>query len=438
MIPCLLRSFFYAFIFFAVQAHSQSLLIENVALIDGTGAARVDQAFVLIDGGRFSAISNVPISAPEGIERVDGTGKFLIPGIIDGHIHLVGGRTGPGNRQMVMNPEIAIKSLEGYLYSGVTAIYDSGNNAEFIYKMRADERAGRILSPRIYATVSLIAPPEGHGCCAGGTVVYDYEDGVRKLDALFKLQPDLLKFTRERRGMGPVARSMPLIDKDLMNRLVSYAHDNGIRSTIHVSEVQLAREAIMAGADAFAHTVYLDEANIDFAKLIADRGVILSTTMTRIEADTTFFNEPLYVATITEEQREAIRASERFNGSPYTGWLRSLRPAIMKNIRFLHDSGVILALGTDRSMGPMPHKEMEVIVESGIAPLDVIRIATLNAAAYIGVEDEIGSIELGKLADMVLLTADPTIDIKNTTMIDSVYKGGERIDRSVLDVPANR
>ena len=238
MIPCLLRSFFYAFIFFAVQAHSQSLLIENVALIDGTGAARVDQAFVLIDGGRFSAISNVPISAPEGIERVDGTGKFLIPGIIDGHIHLVGGRTGPGNRQMVMNPEIAIKSLEGYLYSGVTAIYDSGNNAEFIYKMRADERAGRILSPRIYATVS-----------------YDYEDGVRKLDALFKLQPDLLKFTRERRGMGPVARSMPLIDKDLMNRLVSYAHDNGIRSTIHVSEVQLAREAIMAGADAFAHTV---------------------------------------------------------------------------------------------------------------------------------------------------------------------------------------
>jgi imidazolonepropionase-like amidohydrolase len=247
-----------------------------------------------------------------------------------------------------------------------------------------------------------------------------------------------LKFTRERRGMGPTGRNMPLIAPDLMNKLVAYAHENGIRTTVHVSEVELARESLKAGADAFAHTVYLDAANEDFAQEAVDRGIIFSSTMTRIEADTTFLDEPLFVATIPEEVRSAIKESERFNGSPYTGWLSSLRPAVMKNIKFLYDSGVIIAAGTDRSMGPMSHQEMEILVESGIPTLAAIRMGTLNAAAYIGVEEDLGSIEPGKLADMVLLTADPVADIHNTTMIDSVYKGGKRIDRSTLDVPANK
>lgn len=418
-------------------SYAQSLLVKNVTLIDGTGAAAKPGMSVLISDGTFAAITSDDLSNGPGIPVVDGTGKFLMPGIIDSHIHLPGGRTGPGNRQMKIDMPTAMKSVAAYLYAGVTAFYDSGNNAEFIYKMREDERAGRILSPRIYATVSLIAPPEGHGCCAGGTVVNNYEDGVKKLDILFAMKPDLLKFTRERRGMGPVGRNIPLLEQDLMNKLVAYAHANGIRTTVHVSEVELAREAMAAGADAFAHTVYLDNANLDFAKEIADQGIILSTTMTRIEADTSFLDDPLFVATIPEETRTEIRESERFNGSPYTGWLSSLRPAIMKNIKTLYDAGVVLAAGTDRSLGPFPHQEMKVIAESGVPPLDVIRMGTLNAAAYIGVEDEIGSIEVGKLADMLLLNSDPSQDISNTTDIYAVYKGGDWIDRAALDVPAN-
>ncbi len=424
--------------FVAQTAVAQSLLIKNVTLIDGTGASPVNGASVLVLDGRFAEISSESIVPPTGVPVVDGSAKYLMPGIIDSHIHLPGGRAGQGNREMVIDLAAGQRMLDGYLYSGVTAFYDSGNNAEFITKMRSDERAGRIQSPRIYATVSLIAPPEGHGCCAGGTVVYDYDDGIEKLDALFELEPDLLKFTRERRGMGPRARSMPMLSQDLMNKLVAYAHDNGIRTTVHVSEVELAREAMASGADAFAHTVYLDDANLEFAKEIADQGVILSTTMTRIEADTTFLDTPLFMAVIDEEQRREIKESERFNGSPYTGWLSSLRPAIMRNIKTLHDAGVILAMGTDRSIGPFPHQELKQIVEAGLTPLEAIRTGTLNAAAYIGVEDEIGSIEVGKLADMLLLNADPSIDISNTQKIHAAYKGGVWIDRSALDVPANR
>ena len=429
---------FLPFLLFGGLAQAQSLLIENVTLIDGTGAPPIEGASILVEGDRFSQVTQGRISVAGDAERIDGTGKYLIPGIIDSHVHVPGGRMGAGNRTLVIQPEVGIPVLEGLLYSGVTAVYDSGNYAPYITLMRADEQAGRIRSPRIYTTVSLIAPPDGHGCCAGGTVVFDYEDGVKKMDAIFAMKPDLLKFTRERRGMGPRARNMPLIPQDLMNKLVAYAHEKGVRTTVHVSEVEMAREAIAAGADAFAHTVYLDEANEDFAQEAAEKGVIFSSTMTRIEADTSFLDEPLFVATIPQEVREAVKESERFRGGPYTGWLSSLRPAIMKNVKFLHDSGVIIAAGTDRSMGPMMHQEIEIFVESGIPTLDAIRMATLNAAMYIGVENEIGSIEPGKLADMVLLTADPVADIENTKMIDAVFKGGQRIDRSTLDVPANK
>ena len=156
-----------------VKAQAKSLLIENVTLIDGTGAAPVTGASVLVEGDRFAAVSTGSISVSSETERIDGTGKFLIPGIIDSHIHVPGGRTGPGNRTLVIRPEVGIPVLEGFRYSGVTTVYDSGNNAPYITLMRADERAGRIRSPRIYTTVSLVAPPEGHGCCAGGTVVYE-------------------------------------------------------------------------------------------------------------------------------------------------------------------------------------------------------------------------------------------------------------------------
>jgi len=425
------------FMLVPLPASAQSVLIQNVTLIDGTGADPVSSVSVLVTDGRFAEIGD-KVEAPDGVSVVDGSGKYLMPGIVDSHIHLPGGRAGAGNREMVMDIPTAQRILDGYLYSGVTAVYDSGNNAKFIAKMRADERAGRIQSPRIYATVSLIAPPEGHGCCAGGTVVYDYEDGVRKLDALFEQKPDLLKFTRERRGIGPTGRNMPVLPPDLMNKLISYAHENGIRTTVHVSEVELAREAMEAGADAFAHTVYLDDANSDFTREIADAGIILSTTMTRIEADTDFLDDPLFVAVLTAEEREEIRASERFNGSPFTGWLSSLQPAIMRNIKAFHDAGATLAVGTDRSVGPFPHQELKLIVQAGLTPLEAIRTGTLNAAAYIGVDDEIGSIEVGKKADMLLLTADPSRDISNTQEIHSVYKGGVQIDRSKLDVPANR
>ena len=217
------------------QSDDTVLLIRNVTLIDGTGAPPLPNASVLVEGSRISDITMQNVYPPDGAIEIDGDGKYLIPGIIDSHMHLPGGRTGPGNREMIMDTDAGLKVLHGFLYAGITAVYDSGNHDNFIYKMRDDERAGRIVSPRIYATGSLVAKKDGYACCAGSTTMDGFADGREKLDALFANKPDMLKFTRDRRGMGPNGQNLPLIPDDDFTKLIRYTNENGVRTTIHIA-----------------------------------------------------------------------------------------------------------------------------------------------------------------------------------------------------------
>ena len=166
--------------YFNADALANSLLIKNINLIDGTGSPISKSLNVFIEDGKFKTITSSHIDVNKETISIDGTNKYLIPGIIDNHIHLPGGRTGPGNRKMVLDFQVGREILESYLYSGVTTVYDSNNNPEYIYRLREDERNGRILSPRIFATLSLIAPPNGHGCCAGGMPVDNFSFGIPK------------------------------------------------------------------------------------------------------------------------------------------------------------------------------------------------------------------------------------------------------------------
>jgi len=422
-----------------------TLLIENVTLIDGTGAAGIDKVSVLVENGRISNVSVQRLAAPRAARVIDGSGKFLIPGIIDSHMHLPGGRQGPGNSEMIMDTATGLRVLHGFLYAGVTAVYDSGNHANFIYKMRDDERAGRIISPRIYATGSLVAKKDGYACCAGSTTIDGFEDGRGKLDALFTQKPDMLKFTRDRRGMGPQAKELPVIPDDDFSKLIRYAKEKGVRTTIHIADETAARLAISAGVDALAHPVFLADASTGFAQYAAEQNVVISSTallfgaVGRVELDNSFFDGPLFAAILTDEELEFNKVTERnrYASSGMSGWMRGVLPAVLRNLKQLHDAGAIIAMGTDRVLGPMVHMEMQLLADAGIPLVDVIKASTLNAAQYIGVEDDLGSIEIGKIADMVLLSDDPTKDIRNSRTIEAVFKNGQEIDRNALNLPIN-
>lgn len=422
---------------FGVHAADRALLIKDVTLIDGTGAPPMERVSVLVVGDRVSMISPGKIAAPKGAEVINGKGKFLMPGIINSHIHLPGGRAGRGNRDLVMNVELGTEAMHGMLYAGVTAFYDSGNHDNYAFKMRDDEQAGRILGPRIFTTGRLLTHPKGYQCCSGGLQVTDYNSALPGLDALLAREPDMVKFTRERRGMSADSENLTLIPLDAMTRLVERIHNAGIRVTVHVSDEELARESVMAGVDAFAHPVYLVEATSDLVRTVAVKRIPVSTTMGRVDTDMSVFDQPIFVQTMTEEDRAENKVNPMYAGSAAGSWRGSLMTAVIKNVRKLYDAGAILAMGTDRSMGVYVHREMELLSMAGIPNVDVIKMSTLNAAIYIGKEKNIGSIERGKLADLLLLDADPIADIHNTVKINSVFKGGMKIDRAKLNVPAN-
>ena len=412
-------------------------LIENVTVIDGTGRPALQNAYVLIDGEKIASVSPFKIDAPRSTTKIDGTGKYLIPGLINSHVHITGGRTGSGNGIMIEDYDTGRHFLHTFLYSGVTAIYDSGNNADFIFGLRDQERSGDLISPRIYATGSLISQPEAYGCCSGGIQVSDREEGLDQLDALIDRQPDMIKFTRERRGMGARSGALPLMPVPLMTALIQRANERGIRTTIHVSEESLAKEAIAAGVNALAHPVYLGETGDAFSKFLAVNEIPISTTIVRVLTGADYYDEKLFQEVLTEEELEESRENPSYTGTAASVWRGSLMPMVLKNIRGLYENGAILALGTDRSVGPFVQEELKLLVEAGVPPIDAIKIGTLNAAIYIGAENQIGSVERGKFADLVLLNSDPLSDIENTADIAAVFKSGVEVDLSALDLPIN-
>jgi len=425
---------------------AQSLAIRNVTLIDGTGAAAQSNMTVVVDDGRIVTVGDSDTATPPNTELIDGAGKYLIPGLMDVHIHVPGSpiRNSDGEAIRPENRALSTTALHSFLYSGVTTIYDAGNQAEYIMGLRADERSGDLLSPRIFATGSTVTFPGSWGAGANATLIDEWPADKTGLDINFARDPDLQKITYENFGTG-ANPWVPTFSDDLITEIIQYAKSKGVRTTIHISDEAHARVAIAAGIDTLAHPVVVGRMSDSFMPLIAESGVIVVSSLAvfdniaRIVDDPSFLEEPMFRAVYTDEQIEdqSVRARPRYASIGWGSWFKTTLKYSLENVKRLHDAGVIIALGTDRAVGPLTHRELELVVESGISPLDAITIGTLNAAKYLGREDELGTIEPGKLADMVLLNANPTEDIRNTQKISAVFKGGVEIDRDTLQIPGN-
>ena len=430
----------------SLGAAADTLLIENVTLIDGTGRPPVAGASVLIDGDRIKQISRNSIDSPSKTRRIDGTGQYLIPGLMDMHIHLRGGvEVTPEGLKTSHDRAKGIRALHSYLYAGVTSIYDAGNDSDYILKLREDERGGDIVSPRIFATGAIVTYPGSHGSGEFSTLVDSWPEAIPALDAHIARKPDILKLTYEERGWG--ARPMiPILPVDLMQRIISYYNDRGIRTTVHTSSEYRARQAIFAGIDTLAHPIIQGPISDDFARLMGAKKIPMVSTLTigenysRLAEHPEYLDEPLYRATLTSEEIEILKTEKRkeYQERKWTWWMKIMTTIAQENVRKINAAGGVLVAGTDQSSGPALHRELELMANAGIPASDIIRIATLNGAIFLGKERELGSIEEGKIADMVLLAADPTADINNTKKIVQVIKGGQVINRSKLNLPINK
>jgi imidazolonepropionase-like amidohydrolase len=424
----------------SAQGSGTVVAIRNVTLIDGTGRGSMPGSTVVIEGNRIKD-AGPHAQAPAGAKTIDGAGKFLIPGMIDAHIHLRGGR-GAGS-QGPDGERDGIRALHSYLYAGVTTVFDAGNRSEYIMGLRARERSGDLVSPRIFATGGTVASPNGHG----GPYNIEAWPGDRKLlDEHLATKPDLAKIGQDEHGWGtrPQINQLP---EDLLEKIIRYYHSKGVRIIIHVSNEHNAIEAIYAGADTLAHPIIQAPMSDQYVKMMSVKHVPTVSTLTigenysRVAEHAEFVDQPLYRDTLEASERQRIKTEEsaKQKENRWAQWMKVMTPVAQDNMRRLNEIGKdIVAAGTDQSSGPALHRELELLVGAGISPADAIVIATRNAARALGKLDELGTIEAGKLADVVLLKADPTKDINNAKLVDMVIKNGQVVDRSKLDLPVNR
>lgn len=429
-----------ASLLFATPAFVQedALVIEGATLIDGTGREAVPGSTIVIRGNRIQAVGTAEIEIPAGAHRIDGRGKYVIPGLMDMHVHLRGGRgpNGPDESQ-------GIRALHGYLYSGVTSVYDAGNNMDYIFSFREKERRGQIASPRIFATGAVVTAPGGHGG-EGAITVEDFVLDREKLDEHIASKPDMLKITQDEHGWGtrPLINFMPA---ELLEKVIRYYNAHGIRTTIHTSNELRTWEAIYAGVDTLAHPVIQAPVSEAFVAMMRAKRIPQVSTLTigegysRLVEHPEFLDQPLYRATMKTEAIERLKTEVRKEWAErrWTQWMKVMTPVAQENLKKLNEAGAIVVLGTDQSLGPAVHRELELLVEGGISPLDALTIGTLHGAIFLGKETELGTLEPGKLADLVVLTADPTQDINNAKRIDAVIKNGRIVDRDSLQIPAN-
>lgn len=421
-------------------AQDAGLLFENVTLIDGTGRPPIAGAHVLVLGDRIERVARTPLQAPAGVRRIDGTGKVLIPGLMDMHIHLTGARGGSGEDERA-----GMRALHGFLYSGFTSVYDAGNIPEYIFGLRARERAGEIVAPRIFASGGVVTTPGGHGGGRGATLVDSWPEAIAALDAHLARDPDLVKITFDEHGWG-TRPLIPLLDPELMARVARYINEHGVRTTVHISHEYRARQAIAAGINTLAHPIIQGPISEGFVGLMASTGTPMVSTLTigegysRLVEHPEFLDRPIYRDVYEPELIRELRTTVRdeYAARTWTTWMKVMTPVAQENLRLIDAAGGTIVLGSDQSSGPASHRELELMVQGGIPPLEAIRIATLNAAIFLGKEREMGSVEEGKLADLVLLDGDPLVDIGNAQGVAMVVKGGVVIDRAALDLPVNR
>jgi len=431
----------------ATGAQADNLYIEHVTLIDGIHAPQRDMT-VAVEGDKITTVS--PSSLAHGLKgkKIDGKGKYLIPGLMDVHIHLKGGFdiTGKVDAEMAPpNREEGVQALASFLYAGVTTVFDAGNRAEHILPLRADERAGKILAPRIFATGNLVTYPGSHGDRMA-VRISDFEKDKALLDKhIAEQQPDILKLTLEEEGWGsrPMITLMPV---DLLEKITRYYNQHGIRTTVHVSSELRSLEAIYAGSDTLAHPVIQGPVSDSFVKLMGAKKTPFASTLTigenysRLAEHPEYLDQPLYAASFSAAEREKLKTTtrEEWQKRPWTWWMKIMTPIAEENVRKIHAAGGTVACGTDQSSGAATHRELELLVAAGISPLDVIRIATYNSAVFLGKADQLGSVDTGKLADLVLLSKDPTVDINNAKSIVFVMKNGQMIDESQLPLAGGK
>ena len=443
-----------------------TLVLRDVTVVDIPARRTVPGQIVRIEDGKITsagsleaegALAGLDAGAPgSGGARVDVVecgGRYLLPGLTDAHVHLrAAPHEGPHSDarrragRSVPSIDDLLPVLHGYLFCGVTSVFDAGNFGSLMWPLREEERSGRLLSPRIRCAGPFVTCTGGHGSELAESVAVDaLFDDERRLRTHLSHRPDLVKITYDEHNWG-IRPLIAILSPDVLGGIIEIVHDEGLRATVHVSNELRAREAVDRGADALAHPVIQSPVTEDFVARLASAQIPIASTLAigeryvRLADHPDFVDSAMYVHCLAAEERERLRTVEHETqrANRWADWMRVMTPVAQENVRRVVEAGGIVASGSDLSLGPDLLHELELLQDAGIDPWDVLASATRNAARYLGVEGDLGTIEAGKMADLVLVDRDPTTDVSRLREISMVMKGGQIIDPSALLLAGER
>lgn len=410
-----------------IAACSQPALADTLVyagtLIDGTNAEPKSNVTVVIDDGRITAIENGFRSAADDDVVIDRRAGTVMPGFIDMHTHLTS-QLGAGSYIYKFTKSAADVTLDSVnfadktLMAGFTTVRDLGDSYNASIALRNAINAGKVHGPRIYTAGKSLATTGGHADPTNGAKAGLYEsptpaEGVlngpyearQAVRQRYQDGSDLIKLTVTG-GVLSVAKSgqNPQFMMDELEAVVATAKDYEMKVTVHAHGKDGMLRAIAAGVDSIEHGTYMDQEVMDAMK---EKGVY-------------------YVPTITAGRSVADRAKiDGFFPEVVRPKAAAIGPLIQGTFGEAYKSGVKIAFGTDA--GVFDHgenyREFIYMVEAGMPPLAAIRSATYEASQLLGVDD-IGTIEVGKRADVVAVDGDPLADISILADINLVMKDG--------------
>ncbi|GAO41874.1 amidohydrolase family protein [Flavihumibacter petaseus] len=425
---------------FTVTSNREPLVIRNVRITGVTGGKRTQAADVLIRDGRFSAIGTFRV--PEGARVIDGNGQYMIPALTSGHVH-IGTLRGTTIEPAHYTRENILRQLAQYSSFGVLQVLSMGTDHPLLFARGLYDslRQGLLPGARLYSAGYGFGMPGG---APGAGFPMDKlfrpantGEAVTAVDSLHRMNIGIVKIWVDDFGTGA-----PKMAPEIYQAIIQRAHQHQMKVVAHVFYLGDARRLVAAGVDVLGHSIrdsIIDQTLLQDMKAKGVRYIptlTLDVYATAYGETPSWINDPFFVRSLEPGVADMIRSPDYQRsvreGKLYDRNRRAVQIAT-QNLRLIAEAGIIICLGTDsgalpvRAQGFAEHHEMELMVKAGMTTVQVLTAATINAAALVDLSGDTGSIDTGKTADFVLLTADPVADILNTRSIGSVWKNGKMI-----------
>jgi imidazolonepropionase-like amidohydrolase len=426
-------------------ATAQTALFEGARLIAGDGSAAVENTAILAERGTITRIArNGEIAAPAGATRIDLTGKTVMPAMIATHVH-PGFQSGLTYLAENFKRETILDDLNRALYFGVSTVMSQGiERGDVMYQIRSEQAEGRLGGARLMlAGRGMGAPNAGPGNPVYANFAYEVtteEQARSNVRELVARKVDAVKIWVDDRGGRapklPIAISRAAIDE---------AHKNGLKVAAHIFYHDDAMALAEARVDSFAHLVRDKVMSDELIELTIKNKVYVMPNIGSPERGTyttapPWLDEP-YLAgllrdTVAPNVVERVRKAH-LERDPAQAERNARNYDILKrSVAKLGAAGAHVILGSDTGLedhvfGYAEQKEIELMVQAGMTPSQVIVAATSRAAEYLGLSDR-GLLAPGKRADLLVLDGNPLDDIRSTRRIAKLYLAGAEVDRAAL------